>query len=423
MIQLTTEFEKNLVKYAEVIVKVGLNLQAGQRLLIGAPTVARDGISFELAPLIRMIVKKAYQVGAKLVDVIWDDDQIRLIRYQNAPRDSFEEYPTWKADAGFNIAKEGDAMLIFPTLNPDLLSKQDPDLILTARKTFLQHNKPSNELRRKGMVNWTAVAAPVDGWVDKVLPKIPQEERKPKLWDIIFNICRIKHKDPISMWKDHINQLSTRSSYLNQKKYHALKFRAPKTDLTIGLPKGHIWKNAYFTTQSGISNVVNIPTEEIFTTPHKDKTEGTVTATKPLVTDVLIEDLSLTFSEGKVIKATAKTGEKFLRNLLETDEGASRLGEVSLVPHSSPISQSGILFYNILIDENASCHIALGNGIRSALENGLTMSDEEFSGAGGNKCLFHLDFMIGSEEMDVDGIKEDGIVEQIMTRGEWSFQV
>jgi aminopeptidase len=420
---LSSEFEKNLEKYAEVIVKVGLNLQPGQRLLIGAPTAARYGVPLELAPLIRKVVKKAYQVGVKLVDVMWDDDQMRLIRYQNAPRDSFEEYPKWRADAGFNIAKEADAMLFFPALNPDLLSEQDSDLILTSRKTSLKHNKPSNDLRRKGMINWTAVAAPIDGWVDKVFPNIPQEERKTKLWDIIFDMCRIRCKNPISTWKDHINKLTIRSSYLTQKKYHALKFRAPKTDLVISLPKGHIWKSANFITQSGISNVVNIPTEEIFTTPHRDKTEGIVTATKPLATDVLIEDLSLTFSKGKVIKASAKTGEKFLHNLLETDEGSSRLGEVSLVPHSSPISQCGILFYNILIDENASSHIALGNGIRSAFENGNIMSDEEFSAAGGNNCLFHLDFMIGSENMDVDGIKEDGTVEPVMSKGEWAFTV
>ncbi|MHA1932190.1 MAG: aminopeptidase [Promethearchaeota archaeon] len=418
---MSSEFENNLKKYAEVIVKVGLNLQPGQRLLIGAPSAARYGIPLELAPLIRMIVKKAYQVGAKLVDVLWDDDKIRLIRYQNAPKDTFEEYPKWRADAGYHIAKEADAMLIFPILNPDLLSEQDPDLILATRKTSLNYNKPSNDLRRKGMVNWSAVAAPIDGWVDKLLPNIPTEERKPKLWDIIFDICRIKQKDPISAWKDHINQLTTRSSYLNRKNYHALKFRSTKTDLTIGLPRGHIWKNAYFTTQSGISNVVNIPTEEIFTTPHKDKTEGIVTASKPLVTDVLIKDLSLTFSEGKVIKATAKAGELFLHNLLKIDEGASKLGEVSLVPHSSPISQSGMLFYNILIDENASCHLALGNGIRSCLENGTTMSDEEFSKAGGNQCLFHQDFMIGSDEMDVDGVKEDETLEPIMRKGEWAF--
>ena len=423
LIPISSEFNKNLEKYAEVIVKVGLNLQPGQRLLIGAPRGSFYGAPLELAPLIRLIVKKAYQAGAKLVDVLWHDDQIRLIRYQNAPRDPFGEYPKWRADASYNIAKEADAMLIFPIVNPDLLSEQDSDLIITSYKAALNHNKPSNDLRRKGMVNWTAAAAPIDGWVDKVLPDIPKEERKTKLWDRIFDICRIKHNDPISAWKDHINQLNTRSSYLNQKKYPTLNFRGPKTDLTIGLPKGHIWESAYFTTQGGISNVVNIPTEEIFTIPHKDKTEGIVTATKPLATDVLIEDLCLTFSEGKVIKVTTKTGEKFLRDLLETDEGATRLGEVSLVPHSSPISQSGILFYSILLDENASCHMALGSAIRSTLENGLTMSDEDFSTAGGNISLIHRDFMIGSEEMDVDGIKEDGTTEPIMRKGEWSFQV
>ncbi|MFX1523257.1 MAG: aminopeptidase [Promethearchaeota archaeon] len=423
MIPLSSNFEVNLERYVEVIVKVGLNLQPGQRLLIGTPSSTSYGVSLELAPLIRLIAKKAYQAGAKLVDVFWDDDQIRLIRYQNAPKDSFAEYPKWRADAGFDIAKNDDAMLIFPIRNPDLLSEQDPNLILTTRKASLENNKPANDLRRKGKVNWSAIAAPLEDWTNKVLPHIPQEERKEKIWEIIFDICRINQKDPISVWKDHINQLITRSSYLNIKKYHALKFKAPKTDLTVGLPQRHIWKSAYFTTQSGINNVVNIPTEEIFTTPHKDKTEGTVTASKPLVTDVLIEGLSLTFSEGKVIKASAKSGEEFLQKLLRTDEGATRLGEVSLVPHSSPISQSGLLFYNILIDENASCHLALGNGLRACLENGTVMSDEEFSKAGGNNCLFHLDFMIGSEDMDVDGVKEDGTLEPIMRKGEWAFDV
>ncbi|MHA2182076.1 MAG: aminopeptidase [Promethearchaeota archaeon] len=207
---MSSEFEKNLKKYAEVIVEVGLNLQRGQRLLIGAPSAARYGVPLELAPLIRMIVKKAYQVGAKLVDVLWDDDEIRLIRYQNAPKDSFEEYPKWRADAGYNIAKNSDAMLIFPILNPDLLSDQDPNLILTSRKTSLNQNKPSNDLRRKGLVNWTAVAAPIDGWVNKVLPDIPQNERKTKLWDIIFEICRIKHKNPILEWQEKIKQQPNR---------------------------------------------------------------------------------------------------------------------------------------------------------------------------------------------------------------------
>ncbi|MFW9880609.1 MAG: aminopeptidase, partial [Candidatus Thorarchaeota archaeon] len=353
MIQMPSEFEKNLDKYAEVIVKIGLNLQPRQRLLIGAPTIGINGVTLELAPLVRLIAKKAYQIGAKLVDVMWEDDQVSLYRYKYAPKDSFEEYPTWRTDGVFNIAKESDAMLLVVARNPDLLSEEDSNLIFAIHKAYLNYGKPSNDLRRRGLVNWLAITAPVDGWAEKIFPNIPEEERKAKFWDILFDICRIKHDDPVSAWKDHISQLVSRCSYLNNKKYNALHFSSPGTDLTIGLPEGHIWKSAHFTTQGGISNVVNIPTEEIFTTPHKDKTEGTVTTTKPLFSDVLIEDLSLTFSKGKVKEFSATKGEEYIRKIIKTDEGASRLGEVSLVPNSSPISQTGLLFYSILIDENA----------------------------------------------------------------------
>jgi len=283
--------------------------------------------------------------------------------------------------------------------------------------------KPANDIRRKGLVNWSAIAAPLDGWADKVFPELPQNERKDKFWDTIFEICRVTQDDPIKAWQNHINQLVTRASYLNNKQYSALHFRAEGTDLTIVLPRTHIWKSAHFSTQMGFSNVVNMPTEEIFTTPHKDMTEGTVSATKPLVTAVTVEDLVLTFSKGKVVNISASKGEDYMRNYIKTDEGASRLGEVSFVPHSSPISQSGLLFYNILIDENASCHIALGSGIKTCIENGFKMTDDEFAALGGNSSMLHIDFMIGSEKMNVDGIMEDGSTDPIMRKGEWNFKV
>ncbi len=420
---MSSEFEKNLEKYAEVIVKVGLNLQPGQGLLIGAPRQSAYGVSIEIVPLVRLITKKAYQSGAKLVEVLWGDEQIRLIRFQHASRDSFEEFPTWRTNASFEISKNDDAMLLVMAGNPDLLAGQDSDLILTTHKSYFKHNKPSADLRRSGMGNWSGFAAPVEGWAKKIFPDIPPADRMAKFWDMIFDICRVKETDPIAAWEKHIKQLGVRANYLNRKKYSALKYNAPGTDLTIGLPKGHIWKSANMTTKSGITNTVNIPTEEIFTTPHKEKVEGVVTSTKPLPTEVLIDGLKLTFSDGKVIEISATKGESYLRKLLETDEGASRLGEVALVPHSSPISQSGILFYNILIDENASCHIALGNGIKACLENGLEMSKEEFSAAGGNQCLFHIDFMVGSNKMDIDGIKEDGTAEPVIRQGEWAFTI
>ncbi|MFX1279285.1 MAG: aminopeptidase [Promethearchaeota archaeon] len=420
---MSSKFEKNLEKYAELIVKVGLNLQKGQRLLIGSPAISRNGVSLELAPLVRLIVKKAYQIGARFVEVMWEDDQTRLFRYLYAPKDSFEEYPTWRTDGAYKFAKEGDAMLIIAARNPDSLSEIDSHLILTTTKTYLKNVKPVGDLRRKGKVNWSGITAPVEGWEDKVFPDIPQNERKAKFWDTIFEICRVNQEDPVAAWKEHITQLVTRSSYLNNKQYASLHFKAEGTDLTVGLPPSHIWKSAYFTTQGGISNVVNIPTEEIFTTPHKDKTEGTVSATKPLVTAVTVEDLSITFSNGKVVEISATKGEEYMRDLIKTDEGASKLGEVSLVPHSSPISQTGRLFYNILIDENASCHLALGSGIKTCIENGIHMSEKQFSKIGGNSSMMHLDFMIGSEKINVDGIMEDGATEPIMRKGEWAFKV
>jgi aminopeptidase len=359
-----------------------------------------NGVSVEVTPLVRLIVKKAYQEGAKLVDIMWDDDQVRLYRYKYASKDSFEEYPTWRSDGALQIAKQNDAMLFIMARDPDVLSEVDSNLILTSQKAYLKHMKPANDLRRKNLVNWSGIIAPVEGWAKKIFPEISQKERLLKFWDVVFDICRVKRKDPVLEWQNHIDQLIARCSILNKKKFSSLHFRAPGTNLTIGLPEGHIWKSAHFTTQGGISNVVNIPTEEVFTTPHKDKINGTITATKPLFRESLVEGLSLTVVKGKVEKVTATKGEDYIGNIIKTDEGA---------------------FYNTLIDENASCHLALGSGIKACLDKGVTMSDEEFSSAGGNISTLHIDFMIGSEEMDVDGINEDGTSEPVMRKGELVF--
>ncbi|MFX1379858.1 MAG: aminopeptidase [Promethearchaeota archaeon] len=420
---MSSEFEKNLDNFAEVIVKIGLNLQPGQRLLIGGPTAYTYGTPIELAPLVRLITKKAYQIGARFVEVFWDDDKLRRIRFEHASRDSFEEYPIWRTNCQYKFGIEGDAVLLFAAFNPDLLEDQDQDLMVTTFNTYIKHRKTFGDLISKSAVNWTAITAPVDGWAEKVFPNVPQENQKAKFWDTIFEICRVKGKDPIATWEDHIKHLSVRSNYLNTKKYVSLKFDAPGTDLTIGLPKGHIWGSARFKTQSGIDFVGNIPTEEVFTTTHKDKTEGFVTVTKPRHTDVILEDCCFTFSKGRIIEAIAKKGEDVLQRILETDEGIRKLGEVALVPHSSPISQTGLLFYNVLIDENASSHIAIGRGFKFALKNGGEMSDKEFYNAGGNISKTHIDFMIGSEKMDIDGITKDGKTEAIMRKGEWAFKV
>ena len=421
---MSSEFEGYLEKYAEVIVRVGLNLQPAQRLLIGVPVLGANGTPLELAPLVRLVATKAYQAGASLVDVMWNDDQLQLIRLQHAPRDSFEEYPVWRADGASEVAQAGDAVLVVYAEDPDLLVGQDPTLITTVHQASFKHTKPFADLRGKNAMNWVIATAPVEGWPDKVFPDLPAEDRKAQFWDVLFDICRVKQPDPVAAWNDHISDLAARREYLNHKRYTGLKLTAPGTDLTLGLPREHVWRAARMASQNGIDFTGNIPTEEIFTVPHKDRTEGVVSATKPLsYGGTLIEEFSLSFSAGRVIEATARKGQDSLHRLLKTDDGARRLGEVALVPHSSPISQSGLLFYNILIDENAASHIALGRAHRFNIEGGEAMSDADFAALGGNNSLAHIDFMVGSGEMDVDGLAEDGPAEPIMRGGEWAFEI
>jgi aminopeptidase len=410
---MSSVFEQYLEKYAEIVLKVGLNLQPGQRLII-------DRAPLELAPLVRLIAAQAYKNGAKLVDVVWRDERLELVRYQHASRDTFEAFPTWQTDGIHQVTTTGGALLSFNAVNPGIFKEQDPELVAMVQKTRAMHFEPINDLIDKRTMNWLVISAPVEGWAEKMFPDLSPEKGRARFWDILFDICRVKVKDPIYAWQEHVNQLTSRSQYLTNKQYKALKFTAPGTNLTVGLPRGHIWRAANWTTQSGISFIPNIPTEEVFTIPHKDKTEGVVTATRPLELDgVLIEGFCLEFSEGRVVKATARKGEDNLHKLLETDEGARRLGEVALIPHSSPISQTGLLFYYTLIEEIASSHIALGDGYKFSLEGGEGMSDDDFKAVGGNCSLRHVDFMIGSDEMNLDGITGEGTVEPVMRGGEW----
>jgi len=421
---MSSEFEQKLEKYAEVILKVGLNLQPKQRLLIGGPSSADDGISFDTAPLIRIIAKKAYQMGASLVDVIWADEQLRLIRFQYGPKKSLREYPKWRIDARLDISKAGDANILIMSPNPDLLKDVDLSVILKFQLFMLKHLKHVSNLVRKLANNWLVISTPNKAWADKILPHLPSNERIQKLWDVIFEICRINEENPISAWENHIKNLKKRCSYLNQKQYRALKLTSPETNLTIGLPKDHVWNGGRELSQNGINFTPNLPTEEIFTLPDRDRVDGFVKTTKPvLIQGQVIEDCTFKFSKGRIIEANARIGYEVIDKLINIDKGTRRLGEIALVPHSSPISQTGLLFYNLLIDENASNHIALGQAYRNSLKNGGALTDEEFMAAGGNNSSLHLDLMIGSEKMSVDGVLEDETTESIMRNGEWVFEV
>lgn len=407
-------FKHMLRKYAELSVRRGLNLQTGQRLIILAPLESVD--------LVRNITEAAYQNGCRLVNVIWYDEALTLIRFQSAPRDSFGEYSTWGTDGLLEFLNQGAAYLQISGRDPDLLKGQDPELIALTNQHVQKLGVPIGAHQSANSINWNIVTFPTEGWARKVFPGVAIEQAISQLWDTIFQLCRLNEPDPMAVWQQHLDQLAKWSDTLNRKQYDALHYTAPGTDLTIGLPLGHIWLGGAARSQSGISFVPNLPTEEVFTLPHKNRAQGFVTSSKPLsYLGSLIQNFRLTFDQGRVVDLSAEQGEAELRSIIEADENAGRLGEVALVPDRSPVSQSGLIFYNTILDENAANHIALGGAYKFTLRDGVSLSAEEFSRAGGNLSRVHVDFMIGSAQMDVDGLTPDGVAEPIMRSGEWVF--
>lgn len=409
---MSEQFDDYLEQYAELIVRVGLNLRAGQKLMIRVP--------IEGAPLARKITASAYRAGARLVDVLFSDELLTLIRYQNAPRDSFTEFPAYRTKAMAEFASQGEAMVAIVGEDPDLLKDQDPALIAIAQKTAMTHSREYLNHITSNKNNWLVVAMPTPSWAAKVFPGLSPEEQLQKLWEAIFKVTRIGQGDPVALWQEHLRQLTGRSAMLNEKHYAALKYRAPGTDLTIGLPEKHLWAGGQEHAANGITFVANMPTEEVFTMPHKDRVDGVIRATLPLsYGGTLIENFSLTFKDGKVVDFKAEKGQEVLLSLLDTDDGARRLGEVALVPQSSPVAQAKMMFFNTLFDENASSHLAFGRAYPFTMQGGDAMSEEQFAAEGGNTSLAHVDFMVGSDEMDIDGITSDGKAEPLIRGGEW----
>jgi len=412
------EFESNLQLYADVAIKVGLNLQPGQRLL-----VRNIGSIVSITPFMRHLTKAAYRAGARFVDVIWMDEQLDKIRIQYAEPDSLDEFPQWQVDGLLEYAGRGDAILGIFATDPDLFAGLEPELVTQTQQVRAKKLKPYIELLGKSNFNWLTICVPESQWAKKMFPNLPADEQIPSLWHAIFNTLRLHHPDPVAAWQSHINRLVTFRDHLTQKRYRALKFSGPGTDLTVGLTDRHIWQGGRITSKSGISHTPNLPTEEVFTMPHREQVDGVVRASKPLsYGGILIEDFSVTFKQGRAVNVTAGRGGTALRKLIETDEGASRLGEVALVPHCSPISQSGLLFYQTLFDENAACHLALGNALRFSMEGGTSIATEDFLDEGGNVSALHIDFMIGSDEINVDGITIDDTSEAVMRAGEWAIE-
>ena len=414
--------QESLQKYAEVIVRIGLNLRAGQRLLINSLTTR--GVLLHTAPLVREVAKAAYKAGARYVDVLWGDEELLKLRVQMAPRDSFDEFSEWQVKAIMDLFEQDGALLTIRSNNPDLMADQDAEIVGQVQKVYLQKYEEFSNLLGQNLLNWLVVAAAGPVWATRVFPDLEPAEAEKKLWEAIFAITRVDQPDPVTAWEKHVKELHARSEYLNAKQYGSLHYVAPGTDLTVGLPQGHFWNSAGSTAQNGVFYIANMPTEEIFTLPHKDQINGHVSASMPLsYSGSLMEDFVLTFENGHAVKAMAKKNEAVLQRLVSTDEGSSSLGEVALVPHSSPIAQSGLLYYDPLIDENAASHLALGRAYKFTLKGAEKLSDEDFKARGGNVSMVHVDFMVGSGKMNIDGLNADGSTEPVMRNGEWAFDV
>jgi len=407
-------FAEKLDRFAKVAVHVGLNLQPGQELLISATT--------EMLPLVRRITEHAYKAGALLVTTTYADDEATLARYKFAPATSFDHAAQWMADGVAAAFKSGAARLALAGSNPALLAGQNPANVSRANIAASKANKPAMELITRHAINWSILAAATPAWAALVFPGLQEAEAVSKLWDAIFTASRATSDDPVAAWKAHSAHLHERVAFLNQKRFHSLRFHSQDgaTDLTVGLADDHLWAGGGGVSGNGIFSNANIPTEECFTTPHKDRVNGVVHASKPLSHQgSLIENIRCTFKDGRIVEASASNGEDVLNRLISTDEGARRLGEVALVPHSSPIAQSGILFWNTLFDENAASHIALGQAYATCLLNGGTMDEAALAAKGANSSLIHVDWMIGSGDMNVDGLPADGASQPLMRAGEW----
>ncbi|MVA24058.1 aminopeptidase [Agrobacterium vitis] len=402
-----------LDKLAEVAVKVGLRLVPGQDLVITAPLNA--------LPLVRNITHHAYMAGAGLVTTFYSDEETTLARYAHGSDASFDRASGWLYEGMAKAYAGGAARLAISGDNPMLLASQDPAKVARANKANSIAFKPALEPISNFDINWNISSYPNPSWAAQVFPDLPLDEAVKKLADAIFAASRVDQPDPVAAWMAHNGELAKRSAWLNGERFSSLHFTGPGTDLRVGLADGHEWHGGASTAKNGITCNPNIPTEEVFTTPHALKVEGVVSSTKPLSHQgTLIDNIQVRFETGRIVEAKASRGEEVLNKVLDTDEGARRLGEVALVPHSSPISASGILFYNTLFDENASCHIALGQCYSKCFLDGASLTPEQIKAQGGNSSLIHIDWMIGSDKVDIDGVKADGTTVPVMRKGEWA---
>ena len=401
-----------LDRLAEVAVRVGLNLQPGQDLILTAPATA--------LPLVRRVAEHAYRAGAGLVTPILSDDGVTLARFRHGQDGSFDAAAGWLYDAMAAAFDAGAARMAITGGDPMLLAAENPDHVARANRAMARAYTGARDRITRFATNWTIVAWPDAAWARLVSPELSEHDAQRRLAEAIFAASRVDDDGAVANWQAHNAALNRRAAWLDGQDFAALHFTGPGTDLSVGLAEGHKWIAGATETTGGILCNPNIPTEEVFTTPHRLKVSGHVSATKPLAHQgTLIEGITVRFEDGRITEARATRGEAVLNKVLDTDEGARRLGEVALVPQASPIAQSGLLFYNTLFDENAASHIALGQCYSTCFHGGDRLDKDEVALRGGNASAIHIDWMIGSDRVDVDGIAQDGARVPVMRRGAW----
>ncbi|HEL9634477.1 TPA: aminopeptidase [Streptococcus suis] len=408
-------FKENLAKYAKLLVSTGINVQPGHTVQLT--------IGVEQAELARLIVKEAYAHGAAEVLVNWLDDVIARERLVNVDVELLEQvHPQRITEMNFLLERKASRLVVLSD-DPGAYDGVDPEKLSRNARALSQALNPMRQATQANKISWTLAAASGLEWAKKVFPNAASdEEAVDLLWDQIFKTCRIYEEDPIKAWEEHEARLVAKAKVLNDEQFVKLHYTAPGTDLVLGMPKNHLWEAAGSVNAQGEHFIANMPTEEVFTAPDYRVADGYVTSTKPLsYNGNIIEGIKVTFKDGEIVDVTAEKGDEVMKKLVFDNAGARGLGEVALVPDKSPISQSGVTFFNTLFDENASNHLAIGSAYAFSIEGGTEMSQEELKEAGLNRSDVHVDFMIGSNKMNIDGIREDGTRVPIFRDGEWAI--
>ena len=409
-----TDFEKKKKDYASLVIRAGINMQEGQRLEISCPV--------ECADFARLCADAAYEAGCSEVIMRWNDDELTRMKYLKAADGVFDRVNSWETDLLNTLSEEGAGFLTIYAEDPNLLDGVDPDRITRAQKSSGKALKAYRKRMMRGECPWCICSVPSAAWARAVFPELSEEEAVGRLWEEIFAACRVDGENALANWKEHTDSIKKHLDILNGYNFKTLKYRnSAGTDVTVGLPEGHIWTGGDEEAANGIMFAANIPTEEAFTLPDRNSVNGTLVATKPLsLNGTIIENFSFRVENGKIVEVRAEKGEDILKDAISVDEGASYFGEVALVPYDSPINKSGVLFLNTLFDENASCHFAFGEAY-PCIMGADSMSEEEMKEKGVNSSMTHVDFMVGSPDLEITGITHDGEEIPVFINGNFAF--